>query len=343
MQEVNLSKNTFTETLYARAAAYFASQQAGKYANFIFYFKAFVLIGLYISAYTYFVFYTTSFGQLMMLALILGICHVFIPVNISHDAIHGSLSSRKWINRLALHGFELTGSNSYMYSKKHLEAHFNKETGSKTIAIESQALLMQKSGSEKSKNLHYVFYIFYALYMIFIRDFLLYFNSKELIPAVQFIKLIFFKTVYSFAFVIVPFLYIPLAWWQTAIVLFFMYLIVTIVLVIILLMPTEKMENSRVTDNHAQNEKWAMEILKHNVDFSPGSVTLNLIAGGANLNVVHYLFPDVNHVHYNKLAAIIELTAKEQSLLYRKQVVKDVFGIHFNYIRNIQSTNSPAE
>ncbi|TXH21203.1 MAG: hypothetical protein E6Q95_04230 [Chitinophagaceae bacterium] len=121
-----------------------------------------------------------------------------------------------------------------------------------------------------------------------------------------------------------------------------MYLIVTIVLVIILLMPTEKMETSRSNNEEKQNEKWIIEILEHNVDFSPRNVTLNLIAGGANLNIVHYLFPDVNHVHYNKLASIIEKTANEYNLIYRKQEVKDVFGIHFNYIRNIQNTNSQA-
>ena len=329
MQETKVNTGSFTETLYTRANHYFASQQSGKYATAFFYLKAFLLLAVYISAYIYFIFYTRSFGEMMLIAFIMGICHVFIPVNISHDAIHGSLSPRKWINRLALYGFEITGANSYMYAKKHLEAHHNKENGSKTIAIESQALLMQKSGTEKTTNLHYVFYMFFSLYIVFVRDFLLYSKSSESIPYKEVFKLIFFKSIYFFVFLVVPLLYIPLPWWQIAIALFFMYLIVTISLVIILLMPTEKMEHSRKGNNDLQNEKWIFEILEHNVDFSPGSIALNMIAGGANLNVVHYLFSSVNHVHYNKLAAIIESTAKEYGLLYRKQVVKDVFGIHF--------------
>lgn len=342
MQEnVNTGK-FFTETLFNRASEYFASAQSGKHATPGFYLKAFILISLYITSYVYFVFYSTTFSELILLALTLGICHVLIPVNISHDAIHSSISRQQWINRLSLLGFELTGSNSYMYKKKHLEAHYNKENGSKTIAIESQALLMQKKNADQKKNLHYVFYIFYAKYMILIRDFSLYFNSSEPIPLKQFIKLFLFKAAYCFAFLVGPFLFIPLPWWQIAIALFFMYLIVTIVLVIILLMPTEKMETSRITNGENENEKWIIEILEHNVDFSPRSVLLNMVAGGANLNVVHYLFPDANHVHYNKLASIIEETANEYKLLYRKQAVKDVFGIHFNYIRNIQSTNSQA-
>jgi linoleoyl-CoA desaturase len=342
MQKQVINGNSFTETLYSRANQYFVSQSTGKYGSFAFHFKATVLIALYVASYTYFVFFSASLGELILMALILGICHVFIPVNISHDAIHNSVSSRKWINQLALHGFELTGSNSYMYKKKHLEAHYNKENGSKTIAIESQALLMQKNDAAKTKNLHYIFYVFYAIYMIFIRDFILYADKSEKAPLRYFIKLLFFKAIYVVSFLVLPFIFNPLPWWQVAVALFFMYLIVTIVLVIILLMPTEKMENSRVDTTNGQNEKWVIEILEHNVDFSPGSVTLNFIAGGANLNVVHYLFPEVNHVHYNKLAVIIEQTAKEHNLIYRKQVVKDVFGIHFNYIKNIQGTNTEA-
>ena len=342
MKERQDNSSSFTEMLYARAKKYFASQQAGKYANFIFYLKAVALIAIYIAAYSNFIFFGSGFGIIMLLAFILGICHVFIPVNISHDAIHESISSRSWINQIALHGFEITGSNSYMYRKKHLEAHYHKENGSKTIAIESQALLMQQNYNEQKKNLHYIFYVFYAIYMIYIRDFFLYFSSPKAIPLKQFIKLFIFKITYCFAFLVLPFIFNPLPWWQLVIALFFMYLIVTISLVIILLMPTEKMEYSRSGINVNQNENWILEILEHNVDFSPGNVILNLIAGGANLNVVHYLFTDVNHVHYNKLAAIIETTAEEYNLIYRKQIVRDVFGIHFNYIKNIQNTNSES-
>ena len=106
-------------------------------------------------------------------------------------------------------------------------------------------------------------------------------------------------------------------------------------------MPTEKMENAKLTMNNQVNEQWAFEILAHNVDFSPGSRVLNNLAGGANLNVVHYFFPNTHHVHYNKLASLVEETAKEQGVCYRKQNVRDVIGIHFSYIRKIQQQEDP--
>ncbi|MFN2438443.1 MAG: fatty acid desaturase [Chitinophagaceae bacterium] len=335
----DLNKSSFTEALYAKADRYFGTLSSGKYATGIFYIKSVFLILAYISAYVYFIFFTHSFAEMLLLVCVLGICHVFIPVNISHDAIHESISSGKWINVLGLYGFEITGSNSYIYSKKHLEAHYNKENGSKTIAIESQGLIMQKSSVDHKVNLPVIFYLFYAQYMIFLRDFVLYFQSPKNIPTKEFVKLFLCKAIYCIAFIVLPFVYINMPWWQIAVSLLFMYFIVTVVLVIILLMPTEKIESTRINNNNSHNEKWVMEILKHNVDFSPKNVFLNRIVGGANLNVVHYLFPSVNHIHYNKLAAFIEETANEYDLRYRKQEVKDVFGIHFNYMKNIQSSN----
>jgi len=331
---------TFTEALYARAEQYFGRQSAGRYATRMFYLKSSLLVLTYILAYSYFIFFTGSFAELLLGAFILGICHVFIPVNLSHDAIHGAVSSRNWINRLCMHGFEITGSNSYMYGKKHLEAHYNKENGSKTIAIESQGLLLQKHSANRTINLSFVFYIFYAQYMIFARDFILFYNSPEVIPLRELAKLFFFKFLYCLAFLVLPLAWIQAPAWQIIAALLFMYLIVTIVLVIILLMPTAKMETARTNENSNINEKWVKEILEHNVDFSPKNVFLNQVAGGANLNVVHYLFPSANHVHYNKLASIIEETANEYGLSYRKQQVKDVFGIHFNYLKNIQHSNT---
>jgi len=332
------NKTSFAESLFARADNYFRSRDEGKLANGIFYAKATLLLFAYMFSYVYFTFYTQSFAEIMLMAFILGICHVFIPVNISHDAIHGAISSHKWINQLFLCGFDITGSNSYMYSKKHLAAHFDKEHGSKTMAIESQGLLLQKHTKEKKSNLSFAFYFFYAQYMIFIRDFVLYFNSEN-IPTKEFARLFAFKFLYCIAFLIFPFVFGNTPWWQMCIALLFMYLVVTASLVIILLMPTEKMELARVNENNGQNDKWLIEILEHNVDFSPKNVMLNLVAGGANLNVVHYLFPSVNHVHYNKLATIVEKTAHDHGLHYRKQEVRDVFGIHFNYLKNIQNSN----
>lgn len=339
MHDSITATKSFNETLYQKAEEYFASQPVGKHATGIFAIKSVLLLMIYILSYIYFVFISTDLPDLIIASALLGVCHVLIPVNISHDAIHKAVSPHSWVNTICLYGFELTGVNSLMYSKKHLEAHHNKENGNKIQAIETQSLLMRRKTSGRVINLHWLLYLFYAQYMILIRDFMLHFSDRQQVPVRDYIKLFLFKVLYFFAFLILPFIRIDLSWWMIAAALTFMYLIVTVSLVIILLMPTEKMEHVKTDGNNASNDQWAIEILKNNVDFSPGIPVLNLLAGGANMNVVHYLFPSVCHVHYNRMAEIIDDVTTEFGLLYRKQRVKDVFGIHYQYIKNIQNTD----
>jgi linoleoyl-CoA desaturase len=242
------------------------------------------------------------------------------------------------VNYLGLYGFELTGANSFMYAEKHLQAHFLKEHGRNVNSIQLQGLLLQRKANTDTVNLPYVFYSIYALYMIFIRDFILFYKAEKQISKKQFIKLYVSKFIYFVAFIILPLLLIPFPVWQVIVALFLMYFVVTVLLLVILLMPTEKVEFGRMEDNY--NENWAVEILEQNVDFSPGSTALNFLLGGANLNVVHYVFPNVNHVHYNKLANLIEKMAKRYRLIYRKQGAVDVLAIHLNYLRNIHKQDT---
>jgi linoleoyl-CoA desaturase len=326
----------FVDSLYQRAEDYFQAKYFNRFATPFGLLKSSLFVLLYAAAYANFLFGSHQFSTLLGWAALLGVCHVLIPVNIAHDAIHESLSHHRWLNKLGLYGFEITGANAYMYRKKHLEAHQNKELGNKISAIEAQGLLLQKEQENKRVNLPYIFYLFYAEYMIFIRDFHLFNSDSASIPKAELRKLRITKLLYTRAFLVLPFVFNPLPAWKTLCALVLMYFIVTVLLVIILLMPTEKMAHSKLSENNHYNNKWAMDILAQNVDFSPGSRFLNNLAGGANLNVVHYLFPGANHVHYNKLSKLVEETAKEYGLLYRKQNVKDVLGIHFNYIKNIQ-------
>ena len=326
----------FADTLYQRAEAYFKTQRHNRFATSFGLFKSSMFVLLYAAAYAFFLYGSHQFLTMLGWAALLGVCHVLIPVNIAHDAIHDSLSSRWWVNKLGLYGMEITGANAYMYRKKHLEAHHNKEQGTRVDTIEAQGLLLQKEERNRTVNLPYLFYFFYAQYMIFIRDLQLFHRHAGSIPKAELRKLYITKLLYAIAFLVMPFVFINLPAWQILCALVLMYFIVSVLLVIILLMPTEKMEQSKMSENNHHNDKWAMEILAHNVDFSPDSRFLNNLSGGANLNVVHYLFPGTNHVHYNKLASLVEETAREYGLLYRKQNVRDVFGIHFQYIKNIE-------
>ena len=71
------------------------------------------------------------------------------------------------------------------------------------------------------------------------------------------------------------------------------------------------------------------------IDISPQSAVLNFLLGGLNANVAHHLFPNICHLHFPALADIVEKTAKEFGLPYRKTTLSKAIRGHFAYLREM--------
>jgi linoleoyl-CoA desaturase len=53
-------------------------------------------------------------------------------------------------------------------------------------------------------------------------------------------------------------------------------------------------------------------------NFSPNSKVLFWLFGGLTNQIEHHLFPHISHVHYKKIAPIVERTSREFGLPYHK-------------------------
>ena len=76
-------------------------------------------------------------------------------------------------------------------------------------------------------------------------------------------------------------------------------------------MPSEetgRMENS-----------WAVHQLETTVDFARESRVLSWLVGGLNFQIEHHLFPEICHIHYPRLAPVVERTCREYGLKYMVQ------------------------
>ncbi len=327
----NLPSTSFSSVLYQKAETYLQDKRRENWGQSLLYIKAIGILGLFFWTYLYWL-KSGHFLSFIQFAILLGVCHVLIPVNIVHDATHGAFSKKFWVNQLALLSLHLVGCNPRLYQKMHLKAHNDKENGSRRKAIDSQQLLMKRS---PIRNLPAIFYLFYSFYMIFIRDFKLFSNDKENPKPLEWIAFVLPKLGYFLAIWIAPFIFVPIPAWQIVIGIFTIYLSITVLLIIILLMPTSPLTSSKEDANKNVNDFWLKEILLNNVDFSPKSHFLNFLVGGANMNVVHYIFPNVSHIHYVGLAKIIKETAEDFQIDYREQNVIDVFGIHWQYMMEL--------
>lgn len=64
-----------------------------------------------------------------------------------------------------------------------------------------------------------------------------------------------------------------------------------------------------------ENE-WAIHQLNTTADFAKDNKLITFFVGGLNFQAIHHLFPQVCHVHYPKIAPIVEKTAKEFGIKY---------------------------
>jgi linoleoyl-CoA desaturase len=85
-------------------------------------------------------------------------------------------------------------------------------------------------------------------------------------------------------------------------------------------------------ENHIE-EEWAIHQVRTTANFANKSKFLNWYCGGLNFQIEHHLFPRICHVHYSKIAKIVEQTCKEFSLPY---VNHPTFVASFtSHVRNI--------
>jgi linoleoyl-CoA desaturase len=79
---------------------------------------------------------------------------------------------------------------------------------------------------------------------------------------------------------------------------------------------------------------WAIHQLKTTVNFASSNKLVNWFTGGLNHQIEHHIFPNISHVHYNKIAGIVKKTVKEFKLPYNEfKTTKDAIIAHFNYLR----------
>jgi linoleoyl-CoA desaturase len=74
------------------------------------------------------------------------------------------------------------------------------------------------------------------------------------------------------------------------------------------------------TDNPIPNDEgeientWAVHQLYTTANFAPKNWLVNYYTGGLNHQIEHHLFPNISHIHYNKIAEFVKETAKECNL-----------------------------
>lgn len=321
----------FYTTLNEKVEAYFKSKKISKNANGLMSFKIFFYSGFFITAYIILIAVNLSPIIQFLTWALLGLFITFIGLNISHDAVHGSLSSNKSVNKVLGYSFNVIGGNSYVWNITHNIVHHtytNIEGHDEDIALIS---LLRMSPHQKLRKVHryqhwyaFFFYSLSSLMWVFAKDYVKFFKkqignySNKKHPRLQYYILFISKAFYYLLFLVIPLVFIHAYWWQILLGFILMHLMQGLSMAIIFMLAHVVEETDFPLPDGTGNIKntWAVHQLYTTADFGRNNALLNFLCGGLNFQVEHHLFPKICHVHYRHISEIVKDTAAKFNLRY---------------------------
>ncbi|HCZ35255.1 MAG TPA: acyl-CoA desaturase [Cytophagales bacterium] len=325
----------FTQILNKRVNEYFKTNNISRVGNTEMVIKTVVMFGLYFIPYALILGgIVTGLGWMFVLVLIMSLGLAGIGLSVMHDANHGAYSNKKWLNTLMGYSLNMVGANAFNWKIQHNVLHHTYTNVHEEDEDISPRGVLRLSPHSNWKWFHkYQFIYAWFLYglmtivwMVF-KDFVRIIRyqqnglarSNNANIAKEWLILIATKVVYVSYIFVIPFLVTSLSGWQILFGILTMHYIAGFILAIIF-QPAHVIEGTEYPlpdEHHKLENTWAVHQLHTTTNFGNKSRWFSWYVGGLNFQIEHHLFPNICHVHYRKIAAIVESTAREYNLPYK--------------------------
>ena len=304
---------------------------------------------VYVAAYLLLMFSGCPVAVQFLLWIVLGFFTAFIGLNISHDAVHGSLSANKRVNNILGYTFNIIGANSYIWNITHNIVHHtytNIDGHDEDIQL---IPLLRMSPNQKLRKVHrhqywyaFFFYSLASLMWVFIKDYIKFFKKEignydnKSHPPAEYVILFASKAIYYTLFLAVPLLFIKALWWQVLLGFLVMHMVqgLTMAIIFMLAHVVEGTDFPIPSNTGSMENTWAVHQLYTTSNFGRANDLLTFFCGGLNFQVEHHLYPRICHVHYKKISEIVKETAAEYSLRYNEYVTfRGAIGSHVRLLK----------
>ena len=344
------SQKDFFVDVKKKVDSHFKENNISKHANGEMIFKTVFFLTLLFGFYGLIVFEVFSLNTSLLLAILLGMVHAFIGFNICHDAIHGSYSSNKTVNRIFSLTFNLIGANPYVWNVSHNIAHhtFTNIPGHDEdleVAPGIVRLCPEDKWRPFMKFQHlYAFFLYSlaSLSWVFRKDYVKFFQDKigetdnSNHPQVEYFNLFFFKFVYYAIFIIIPLVVMDITWWQFIIGFLAMHIAEGLVLGLVFQL-AHVVEGPQFPEPGVEGEMdncWAVHQMNTTANFARKSFLARFFCGGLNFQIEHHLFPNICHVHYPVISEMVKSTAEEYDIPYHES--KTFYGALQSHYRTLK-------
>ena len=347
----NKDSNKFFRTLNKRVNYYFKESKIRKTGNWKLYLKAVIIFSMFLVPYFVIMIFDPNQWISLMFIILSSIGMAGVGMNVMHDGNHGSFSNKKWVNKLMGSSIYILAGNAYNWQIQHNVLHhtFTNIHGHDEDLAAGRILRFSKHSKwfPYHKYQHFYSFLLYGLMTInwaITGDFLqtIRYLKKKLSfkkfvsPKKQWINLIFTKIIYFTIWIVLPMVFLNLAWWKILIGFFILHYIAGVILTIVFQLAhvVEKVEMPLPSNLGNMKNSWAIHQLFTTSNFSTNNKILNWFSGGLNFQVEHHLFPKISHIHYKKISKIVKKTALEFNLPYNEyRTTRDAIKSHFNFLK----------
>ena len=338
----------FFATLRKNVQHYFDENKIKQSGNAALYWKAAILIVVYIITYVTIVALPIPGWLALVLAAFLGLIQAFVGFNIMHDACHDSFSTKKGINFFFGLSMNALGADAFMWKQKHNVVHHtytNVEGVDDDIAKSPFLRMCPQQPRYKAHRFQHIYltllYGISTIYWIVLKDWQSYFSASEFNVETDKMKLrdhlLFWttKTIYFFLYLVLPAMIWGIGWAILGFVIMHLFLGATLSFVFQLAHVVDNVEFEHATSDELVIEnEWAVHQINTTSDFAVDNKVVSWFLGGLNYQVEHHLFPRVSHVHYPALQKIVAKTCADFGVKYRSfPTTGQALASHFRHMR----------
>lgn len=330
-------KPEFYSTLNQRVNDYFKNGNISRNGNAEMVVKTLVMFTLYLVPYALIITSTvTNIWAMFGLCVLMGVAIGGIGLSVMHDANHGAYSSKKWVNNLLGLSLNVVGGNAFNWKVQHNVLHHTYTNIHDVDEDISPRGVLRLSPHGQWKTFHrfqhlyaWFFYGLMTLVWVLVKDYvrIVKYQKDGLVKKqraslrTELTVLLLSKAIYITYVFVIPLLILPLAWWQVLIGFLVMHYIAGFILAIIF-QPAHVIDGTEYPLPDVEGKmdnSWAIHQLHTTTNFANKNRMLSWYVGGLNFQVEHHLFPNVCHVHYRKIAGIVEATAAEFNVPYKSE------------------------
>lgn len=348
----NKDKSAFFSVLRTRVDEYFKENELSRSGGNLLIVKAFFMLSLYFVPYFLILFGTYTSWQLFAFAILMGVGVAGVGMSVMHDAIHGSFSDNKLVNKFFGASIYFLGGNALNWEVQHNKLH---HTFTNILEIDEDItgkFMLRLSFQDKLKSYHrfqhiYAFFLYSLMTISFLwKDFKEVYLYKKMskvgivkaFTKSELAELIITKIAYFVFILVIPLYFTDLTFGQW----FAGFMIIHCTAGLIL---STIFQLAHVVEGALQpapdakgnlESAWAIHQLQTTSNFAGKNKLLSWYIGGLDFQIEHHLFPNVSHVHYRKLSPIVEKTAHEFGVEYNaKHSFTNALFSHINMLKNM--------